>query len=66
MAVRVQFKRTELSEGVIKTFEEVDTFVILDDNTVELRKNTKPGKYRVVGFLHPKNRESIIQVEERV
>ena len=63
MAIRVKFKRTELSDGVIETFNNVDYYVIVEDGTVELRRRTTAGKYKVVGHIHP-DRWDYVLVEQ--
>lgn len=66
MSVRVRYAPTELSEGVVEVLHDVDAFVVLDDNTVELRRYTSPGKYKVVGFINPERWASIVDVVETV
>lgn len=63
MSVRVRYTRTELSEGVVETLA-ADKFVVLGDNTIELREITESGKYRVVGYIHPNRWESILLVDD--
>jgi len=66
VSVRVRYVPTELSEGVVEILHDVDSFVVLDDNTVELRRYTSERKYKVVGFLNPTRWASIVDVYEPV
>lgn len=60
MSVRIRYSPTELSEGVVEVLDNVDAFVVLDDNTLELRQYTTDKKYRVVGFVHPSRWVSVV------
>lgn len=64
MGVRVRYVRTELSEGIVEVIGNVDYFVVLDDNTVELRKRTPNNKYKVTGYIHPARWESIVVTDD--
>jgi len=61
--VRVRYVPTELSEGVVENLD-ADYFVIQEDNTVELRRNTGDRRYKVVGFIHPTRWLSVVQVQD--
>lgn len=60
--IRIRYRPTELSEGAIDLID-ADKFVVLDDNTVELRKRSSTGKYKVVGFVHPDRWESVTHAD---
>ena len=60
MAIKVKFTRTELSDGVVEVFEDVDYYAITDDGFVELRQRTTSGKYKVVGHIHPDQWEYVL------
>jgi hypothetical protein len=64
MAIRIRYTPTELSEGAVEVLRDVDYFVIQDDNTLELRRSTRQGKYRVVGFVHSSRWMSVVSVAD--
>ena len=68
MAVRVKYRRTELSEGEHETFPGVDQYEVNGDNTVLLYErwtdeDTGKPKRRQVGVIHPDRWESVLVVE---
>lgn len=69
MTIRVRYRPLELSAGVVEDLD-ADSYVVLDDNTVELRRTTSTdettgkSKYRVVGHLHPERWDKIEVFEE--
>ncbi len=71
MPVRVRYRANELSEGVVEDIVEANTFLIHDDNTLELRESWvvkgKDGKRRsrskVVGEVHRDRWDSVVVLE---
>ena len=68
MAIRVKYRRTEISEGEHETFDRADAYEISEDNTVLLYEHwtdedTGKAKKSQVGAIHPDRWESVIVVE---
>jgi hypothetical protein len=62
--IRIRYRPTELMEGAVDTVIG-DKFIILPDNTVEIKQlNERTGKYRVVGMIHPDRWESVVLMED--
>jgi hypothetical protein len=71
MAVRVRYRASELSEGVVEEILEANAFLIHEDNTLELRESwveeDKDGRRRsrskVVGEVHRDRWDSVVVLE---
>ena len=71
MAVRVRYRANDLSEGAVEEILEANTFLIHEDDTLELRETwvvkDKDGqrreRFRVVGEVHRDRWDSVVVLE---
>lgn len=68
MGIRVRYIPMELTGSETEYFAEADKFVILEDNTVQLRQwtNYEERKYRIVGYINKHKWQSVFVVDENV
>lgn len=61
--IRVRYRATELSEGVVELLPG-DKIHVLDDNTVEFYELNEKDKWAKVGWVHPERWDSVCLAEE--